>query len=368
MKSGFSILASLLVISSVYAQQPEQLLFDADRLLVSRKYVCFKATQDLNIDGRDDDSDWQDVKFTQPFIDIEGEQEPELLTRVKMLWDDNYFYIYAEMEEPHIWAKLTEHDAIIYHDNDFEVFIDPDNDGRNYSEIEINALNTTWDLMLDKPYRLGGIANDYFEMEEMQHAVYVDGTINDPSDIDRYWSVELAIPMESILLAKHRGKKFPRDKDIWRVNFSRVEWDFEISGNNYKRKMSKGKLLPEKNWVWAPQFEINMHIPELWGYVQFSDERADSEIKYQATAEELSRQVSYELFRRFKFGDMVHFADRKSNMNYTKHLPPFSVDDQDFAATYYKTPHGFEVIVHNITQNRKYMIDESGYLRELGNY
>ena len=24
------------------------------------------------------------------------------------------------------------------------------------------------------------------------------------------------------------------------------------------------------NWVWSPQGEINMHIPEMWGQVQFS--------------------------------------------------------------------------------------------------
>lgn len=366
MKAGYLKLIIFVLFSiALNAQDPESLVLDTDKFLVSRKYVCYKATQPLVIDGRADDPDWQEVQFTEDFIDIEGQNQPPYQTRVKMLWDEEYFYIYAELEEEHVWAKLTTHDDIIYHDNDFEVFLDPDDDGRNYSELEINALNTTWDLLLDKPYRLGGKANDFYEMQGLQSAVYIDGSLNDPSDIDNYWSVELAIPMESILLARHVGRKYPRDKDIWRVNFSRVEWDFDIVDGKYERRKSRGKLLPEKNWVWSPLLEINMHIPELWGYVQFSSNSADREVNYRPAAEEVSRQVSYELFRRFKFGDMVHFTDRKTN--FTKHLPPFSIEDQNFEATYYRTPHGFEVVVYNTSLNKKYMIDETGYLREMGN-
>jgi hypothetical protein len=33
---------------------------------------------------------------------------------VKMLWDDEYFYVAAEMEEPHVWATLTRHDSVIF--------------------------------------------------------------------------------------------------------------------------------------------------------------------------------------------------------------------------------------------------------------
>ena len=52
----------------------------------------------------------------------------------------------------------TKRDEIVFHDNDFEVFLNPSGDGRDYFEFEINALNTTWDLRLVKPYRDGGPA------------------------------------------------------------------------------------------------------------------------------------------------------------------------------------------------------------------
>ena len=42
-----------------------------------------------------------------------------------MLWDDQYLYIAAELQEPDEKATLTKHDSVIFHDNDFEVFIKP---------------------------------------------------------------------------------------------------------------------------------------------------------------------------------------------------------------------------------------------------
>lgn len=60
---------------------------------------------------------------------------PRLGTRVKMLWDESALYIAAWLEEPAPWANLTLHDSIIYHDNDFEVFIDPDGDNHMYYEV-----------------------------------------------------------------------------------------------------------------------------------------------------------------------------------------------------------------------------------------
>jgi hypothetical protein len=57
----------------------------------------------------------------------------------------------------------------------------------------------------------------------------------------------------------------PKDGVQWRVNFSRVQWRHEVVGGKYR----KVKGLPEDNWVWSPQYAINMHRPETWGYVQF---------------------------------------------------------------------------------------------------
>lgn len=364
MKAIRPITILCLSLCTLVLSAQEKFDFKSNKFADSKRYVVYKTEQPISIDGRADEEEWLNVRFTENFIDIKGELIPEYQTRVKMLWDEQYFYVYAEMEEEHIWGSITQHDDIIFHDNDFEVFIDPDGDGRNYSELEINALNTTWDLLLDKPYRLGGTANDFFEMEGLETAVHIEGTLNNPSDIDRYWSVEMAIPMESILLAKRSRQKFPDEQDIWRVNFSRVEWEHTINNGQYARKKTNGKYNPEKNWVWSPQGEINMHIPELWGYVQFSYSSADNEELYEGSEEELSEHVAYELFRRYRFGNnQVHYTN--ITQGYTQYIPEFTIDNQIFKATYFKTAHGFEILIHNTTLNKRYLIDETGYLKKL---
>src|SRR5262249_16446424 len=134
------------LVPAEQAQQPEW----PDPLA----YVCYRAEKPIKIDGKLDDPAWDAAPWSDDFVDIEGDAKPKprWKTRMKMLWDDECLYIAAEMEEPHLWATLTEHDSVIFRDNDFEVFLDPDGDNHNYAELELNALNTTWDLLLTKPY------------------------------------------------------------------------------------------------------------------------------------------------------------------------------------------------------------------------
>ena len=190
---------------------------------------------------------------------------PSFATRAKMLWDDNYFYVAARLEEPHVWGTLTKHDSVIFQDNDFEIFIDPDGDNQEYYEIEINALNTEWDLFLKKAYRDGGPAINEWEIPGLKTACTSRARSTTSSDQDTSWTVEFAIPWKVLAEYAHRPSP-PRDGDQWRVNFSRVEWQHEIVDGQY-RKVPK---TPENNWVWSPQGVIDMHRPERWAYVQFS--------------------------------------------------------------------------------------------------
>ncbi len=232
-----------------------------------KQYLCHRAGAPILIDGRGTDAAWAAAEWTDDFIDIEGlhKPTPRFRTRVKMLWDDEYFYILAQMEEPHVWGTLLTRDSVIFHDNDFEVFIDPDGDNHQYYELEINALNTVWDLLLIKPYRDGGPAVNGWDIAGLRHAVYVDGTLNNPTDEDRGWSVELALPWKALAECAHRPSP-PNDGDQWRVNFSRVQWEHRVSDGRYEKVPNR----PEDNWVWSPQRAIDMHRPWMWGYVQFT--------------------------------------------------------------------------------------------------
>ena len=236
-------------------------------------YVSYRTETPLVIDGVLDEAAWQLAPWTGLFVDIEGEHMPAPLhpTRVKMLWDEQYFYIGAWLEEPHLWATYTQRESVIFHENDFEVFIDPDGDTHRYYEIEINALGTIWDLMLVKPYRDGGPARTGWDALGMLSAVKLFGTLNDPTDLDSAWTVEFAIPWKA--MEEYAGEKaFPGEGEQMRVNFSRVQWRLEVEDGAYSKVINPetGKPWPEYNWVWSPQGVIAMHQPETWGYVQFT--------------------------------------------------------------------------------------------------
>jgi hypothetical protein len=241
--------------------------------ITPKTYLCNRTEKPLEIDGALTEPAWQKAEWTEAFVDIEGSLKPapRLRTRAKMLWDDRYLYVAAELEEPDIWGTLTQRDAVIFHDNDFEVFIDPDGDTHQYYEMEMNALNTVWDLLLVKPYRDGGPPVNGWDIHGLKTAVLVHGTLNQPGDIDTSWSVEIALPWDALRECAHRDAP-PRDGDRWRMNFSRVEWRATAHGMTYSKLLEEktGKPLPEDNWVWSPQGLINMHYPEMWGFVQFS--------------------------------------------------------------------------------------------------
>ncbi len=237
-------------------------------------YTCPHLGTPPTIDGQPDDRAWSAAPWSEPFTDIQGPlvPQPRFRTRVRMGWDADYFYVAAKLDEPHVWGTLVERDAVIYHDNDFEVFIDPDGDNHLYGELEINALGTVWDLLLARPYRDGGPAIDQWDIAGLKSAVAIDGTLNDPRDQDRGWTVELAIPWKA--LAPIAGRACPPlPGDVWRINFSRVQWRTEVQGGAYRKltDATTGRALPEDNWVWSPQGLIAMHCPEMWGEVLFND-------------------------------------------------------------------------------------------------
>jgi hypothetical protein len=84
----------------------------------------------------------------------------------------------------------------------------------------------------------------------------VQGTLNDSSDQDKGWTLEIAYPWSSFQLRQPEVQQ-PHAGTEWRLNFSRVEW-------------TAGQP-KENNWVWSPQGVINMHVPDRWGSLKFVD-------------------------------------------------------------------------------------------------
>ena len=246
---------------------------------------------------------WSSIPWGNDFDDIRGADDApsqsdrpnsKCTTKVKMTWDEKYLYILALIESDfEITATFNERNAPIYQqDSDFEVFLDPSGCCQHYKELELNAINTVWNLMLDKTYWDGGQEHSgriakpgdelYYEVSDQITAVKIlEGSINNSSELPQRntWVVEMAlshydtlkhgakrggtaINMKNIPSEDIKGIKTPVIGDRWRINFSRVENKGDINWTWQKQK------------VWDPTLhkhvgKVNMHLPDAWGYVQF---------------------------------------------------------------------------------------------------
>jgi len=257
-----------------------------------QQYVAYK-TAELSPEALTGDISkkvWQEVAWTKDFVDISTHTIPALRTRAKMRWDDSFLYVAAELEEPKPWATLREHDSVIFHDNDFEVFVDANATTHFYKEFEMNAFNTTWMLCLNKPYGDGGYENStrvypkngWTMQPPLRCAANVmpADALNQPSKQGQHWTVEIALPLAS--LVQETGAKLPQPGTFWRIGFSRVQWHLKVNpetGLYEKDPSCQSCPVPgspnEDNWVWSPQYEIAMHLPERWGILQFEDSKVN---------------------------------------------------------------------------------------------
>lgn len=217
-------------------------------------YSCPAAGSPIVVDGKLDEPAWAQAAWTDNFADIRGSDQaaPPLRTRAKLLWDDRCLYLAAELEENDIRGEMRDHDAPLWRENAFELFLDPDDDGRNYLELEINARGTVLDLVMTMPYKQKGRARMGWQVEGLKSAVQVDGTLNDPSDRDRKWMIELAIPWGAIKELAPDSVPPPPNARL-RMNMARMQYE-------------RGAEQVQAS-TWSPHGEVNMHMPPRWGYL-----------------------------------------------------------------------------------------------------
>lgn len=362
MKRCFFILSALVIFqnflsSAQTGNKNKAVAYDRPVTFDPPGYVCYKISRPISVDGKLTPGEWDDIPWTNGFRDIEGDKRPapHLLTRAKMAWDNNGMYFAALMEEPHVWATITEHDAVIFHDNDFEIFLNPSGDTHNYLEYEVNALGTVWDLYLSKPYRDGPAVLNNWEFAGMKSAVHVDGTINNPDDTDRSWSVEVFIPWQSIYQPV-RNNKAPEPGEQIRVNFSRVQWTTEVRDGKYIKTPVPGEdKIREYNWVWAPTGVIDIHRPEFWGFVQFSDKKT-GEDSFKLRPEENVKWILRNLYyRQAQYRRAFNkYAETPEDLQAGDFCPAEQLKD----IRIYTTPSAYEITIPY--QNRIWRIRQDG--------
>jgi len=257
-------------------------------------YTCFRTPKRISVDGRLDKPCWQRAAKSGRFVDLVTGAPGFLETRLASLWDDENLYVAFWVEEPNVRARLTERDSFVWTENDIEVFIGGED---CYYEFQVNALGTVYevfyiwqdayvkggrfdvpefDLLSRKVDVLGGFQDASrfgrhprgrrwaimdWDMPGLKAAVSVQGTINDPSNIDKGWTAEIAFPWKGITALAGTRALPPRDGDVWRMDFSRFEL-LEYCGV---------KAEPHPGWALNRHGVYDSHIPECFSFVHFSD-------------------------------------------------------------------------------------------------
>jgi hypothetical protein len=260
-----------------------------DGLPPVREYRCLRARGRMTIDGRLDEPAWQAASWSDPFGAIATGERVERETRIALLWDDRCLYAAYRVEDPDIRATMTGfHDHVYMNDEDVELFVEGDG---FYYELGVNAINTVYEIkwtwvqplverrdfalleqLLATPNylyflaregeRMGRHGDLDWQLPGLEHAVHVDGTLNRPEVRDTGWTVELAIPWASLapVMGGRRGP--PEPGDSLRITAYRAHHDRTGGDRGHAAT----------GWAWSITGNDNIHVPERWNRVVFTDE------------------------------------------------------------------------------------------------
>lgn len=214
-------------------------------------YEVHRATTRINIDGKGDDAAWTKaaaVEFAFPWDKQTGDKQK---TTARLLWDNEFLYLFYECEDKDIVALYNERDDPTYKDDAVELFINPDPKQDFYYGMEMNARAIVYDYFFAFPRLL----IKRVDFQGLQIATYIRGTMNVRGDDDIGWNLELAIPWRNF--TELQSKLPPAVRDTWSFNMNR--WD----GVEPNRRLSQ--------WSDSGLVSPNPHNPSRFGRLVFVD-------------------------------------------------------------------------------------------------
>lgn len=190
-------------------------------------FECRWTDKPIAIDGKGSDKAWQKAqvidKFYMPWLG-KNARAATTATKAKLLWDREYLYFLADMEDHDLFALEKQHNGITWDDDVFELFFKPAEDKPGYYEFQVNALGTTMELFLP---RRGAGGYRRFKDEGKFHLeakVHLRGTLNKWTDRDDGWSVEGRIPWSDFLRTGGR----PQLGETWKFALCRYDYSVEF--------------------------------------------------------------------------------------------------------------------------------------------
>jgi len=190
---GKTLCFVFLVLGMNIFAQPEKKLSLGDQAV----FKVAKTNKPITIDGKMNENSWKntEARSFDYFYRIE-QQGDKQKTTFRMLWDGENLYVFFDCEDQFITAREKNRDGQPYLDDCAEIFLIPVPDSLNMHfgfEINLNkALNDF--IWLNNFYHgKSGMVKSY--NPEFKVEVSINGTVNDNTDIDKGWTMEMAIPL-----------------------------------------------------------------------------------------------------------------------------------------------------------------------------
>jgi uncharacterized repeat protein (TIGR03806 family) len=193
------------------------------------EFECRWTDTPLTLDGKADEAAWKHAQiidnFYLPWLGAKA-RAARTATKARLLWDREYLYFFADMEDADLYADVKEHDGQTWFNDVFELFFKPAADKPGYYEFQINAAGTVMDMFLP---RRGAGGYQRFKSDGDFHIdvkVRLRGTLNRWQDKDQGWSVEGRIPWRDFLRTGGR----PDVGERWKFALCRYDYSVEFEG------------------------------------------------------------------------------------------------------------------------------------------
>jgi hypothetical protein len=213
-------------------------------------YVVHRTSGAIVVDGILAEAAWDKAEKAGPFVRSLDGKPATAATEARLLWDDDHLYVAFLCEDANVSGAFFKDDEKLYTSNVVEIFLNPSGDGSRYDEIEIAPTNALFDASFSGGSRQG---MDLSWSSRARHAVHVDGTLNEPRDVDRGWTVELAIPFAALT-----GMPNPRPRrgDRWKFNLYRLR---------------QGPGQPGEGQAYSPPMRGDFHALDRFATLRFDD-------------------------------------------------------------------------------------------------
>ena len=159
----------------------------------SKRFECRWADGVIQLDGQATEPAWSKAQVIEGFyLPWLGDEQPlaQAQTRARLLWDRDYLYFYADLEDRDLFADVKKHDGKTWNNDVFELFLKPSREKSGYYEFHVNAAGTTMDMFVAR--REPGLFEKYARqlVFQMESRVRLKGSLNQREDQDQGWSVE----------------------------------------------------------------------------------------------------------------------------------------------------------------------------------